>query len=581
MKHHPIRNIVVLVSAASVAAAAFAAPAYALTDINLDERAASSGEVKLANQLDQGAQTDQSDANSDAALPDSEAMPDNPTVELPDQVSSKIADDDTVVSGQYAVTSEGELKNIETGETVTDPELVGTPDAPADPLAKTDGASFIPVDASEVKDKVAANGGDTNAATSNAEGATEESDSAGQTLSEGSADGQTQSQAGQPQSAQSSKATVSGTVRLAALQNKNGAYWGSHKGASAFYAGNGALFVQEAKGVIDVSEHNGVIDWQAVKNAGVDGVIIRIGYGAGNLDVQAKRNVAECKRLGIPFGIYLYSYAYDADFAAREGDSLAKMMQQLGIKNSDLAYPVYYDLEKWTWTHHQPPTKPSDYDDIVNTWYARMKAAGYTNLGVYSYTNYLQGPLNSTNIHAKVSWVAQYASQIDYTDWHSNLRGWQYSSQGQVAGIAGRVDLNAFGYAAMVTIPIYRVYNRNSGLHHYTMNTNEVSMLVKKGWKDEKESFRSVSSGIPVYRVYNPNDGNHLFTMNRNESVHLVSLGWKDEGIAWYVRSQGKQPVYRLYNPNSGEHVFTTNKVEYDKVGKAGWHQEHIAWYSA
>ena len=61
------------------------------------------------------------------------------------------------------------------------------------------------------------------------------------------------------------------------------------------------------------------------------------------------------------------------------------------VRASDLAYPVYYDLEKWTWKGHQPPTDPNVYNDIVNNWYGALQSAGYKNLGVYSYTSYLQG----------------------------------------------------------------------------------------------------------------------------------------------------------------------------------------------
>ena len=81
-------------------------------------------------------------------------MPDNPNATLPETVSENISDDSTVVSENLAVTPEGDVQNIETGETVTDAQLVGTQSQQPDPLAKTDGESFIPVSASDVKDAV-------------------------------------------------------------------------------------------------------------------------------------------------------------------------------------------------------------------------------------------------------------------------------------------------------------------------------------------------------------------------------------------------------------------------------------------
>lgn len=92
---------------------------------------------------------------------------------------------------------------------------------------------------------------------------------------------------------------------------------------------------------------------------------------------------------------------------------------------------------------HTPPTSPSVYDGIVNAWYAKLQAAGYTNLSVYSYTSYLDTALNSANIRNKTRWVASYGARTNFP-FATNDRGWQYTSQGGVAGIQGSVDLNAF-----------------------------------------------------------------------------------------------------------------------------------------
>lgn len=142
-------SAVAVLASMTLVSAVCAAPASALSDVSVDARAnASTDPFKT--------QTISDDTAADA-------MPDNPDAALPDQVSAAIPDDATVVSEDHAVTADGELKNITTGETVTDPALVGTQDSQPDPLAKTDGESFIPVQADEVKQKVAANGGDANA----------------------------------------------------------------------------------------------------------------------------------------------------------------------------------------------------------------------------------------------------------------------------------------------------------------------------------------------------------------------------------------------------------------------------------
>jgi len=323
-----------------------------------------------------------------------DSMPDNPNAKLPDNVSDEISDDATVVSEDLAVTSEGEVKNIETGEIVTDPTLVGTKDQQPDPLAKTNGESFIPVSAEDVKNAVA----DAN-------------------------------------------------VQLSKFEsNEYGAHWGTYNNSKAFFDYQNNLFVQQAKGVIDVSGWQGDIDWAKAKADGVEGVIIRLGYGEGNnADKKAQRNISECKRLGIPFGVYWYSYADTPSIAKEEGTDVVAKLKQFGVNPSDLAYPVYYDLEKWTWEGHKPPTDPNVYNNIVNNWYSALQSAGYKNLGVYSYTSYLQGPLKHADIYAKTTWVAQYGARMGFDSFPTNSRGWQYTSTGKVDGISGNVDMNAFG----------------------------------------------------------------------------------------------------------------------------------------
>lgn len=390
--HHVVK-IVTALSAVALTASVAVTPAYALQDIAIEDAVAQSGPVTADN----GVVMQSDDQTGDQQSQDS--MPDNPNAKLPDTVSGEISDDATVVSEDLAVTPEGEVKNIETGETVTDATLVGTQDQQPDPLAKTNGESFIPVSAEDVKNAVA----DAN-------------------------------------------------VQLSKFEsNEYGAHWGTYDNSKAFFDYQNNLFVQQAKGVIDVSEWQGDIDWAKAKADGVEGVIIRLGYGEGNnADKKAQRNISECKKLGIPFGIYWYSYADTPSIAKGEGADVVAKLKQFGVNASDLAYPVYYDLEKWTWEGHQPPTDPNVYNDIVNNWYSALQSAGYKNLGVYSYTSYLQGPLKHADIYAKTTWVAQYGARMGFDSFPTDSRGWQYTSSGKVDGISGTVDMNAFGNKAYV-----------------------------------------------------------------------------------------------------------------------------------
>lgn len=448
---HHVLKITTALSAVALTASVAVAPAYALQDIAIEDAVAQSGSVTADNGV--VVQSDDQTGDQQSAT----SMPDNPNAKLPDTVSGEISDDATVVSEDLVVTPEGEVKNIETGETVTDATLVGTQDQQPDPLAKTNGESFIPVSAEDVKNAIA----DAN-------------------------------------------------VQLSKFEsNEYGAHWGTYNNTKAFFDYQNNLFVQQAKGVIDVSEWQGDIDWAKAKVDGVEGVIIRLGYGEGNnADKKAQRNISECKKLGIPFGIYWYSYADTPSLAKEEGADVVAKLKQFGVNASDLAYPVYYDLEKWTWKGHQPPTDPNVYNDIVNNWYSALQSAGYKNLGVYSYTSYLQGPLKHADIYAKTAWVAQYGARMGFDSFSINSRGWQYTSSGKVDGISGNVDMNAFGNKAYV-----------NGGHWVTKNGQ------KYWWDSDGSLARSKEIYDPESNAWYWIDSDG--TMAHDKDVYLRSNGGK------------------------------------------------------
>ena len=452
---HHVLKIATALSAVALTASVAVTPAYALQDIAIEDAVAQSGPVTADSGVVMQSDDQPDDQTGDQQLATS--MPDNPNAKLPGTVSGEISDDATVVSEDLAVTSEGEVKNIETGETVTDATLVGTQEQQPDPLAKTNGESFIPVSAEDVKNAVA----DAN-------------------------------------------------VQLSKFEsNEYGAHWGTYNNTKAFFDYQNNLFVQQAKGVIDVSEWQGDIDWAKAKADGVEGVIIRLGYGWGNnADKKAQRNISECKRLGIPFGIYWYSYADTPSIAKEEGADVVAKLKQFGVNPSDLAYPVYYDLEKWTWEGHQPPTDPNVYNDIVNNWYSALQSAGYKNLSVYSYTSYLQGPLKHADIYAKTTWVAQYGARMGFDSFQTNSRGWQYTSSGKVDGISGNVDMNAFGNKAYV-----------NGGHWVTKNGQ------KYWWDSDGSLARSKEIYDPESNAWYWIDSDG--TMAHDKDVYLRSNGGK------------------------------------------------------
>ena len=182
---------------------------------------------------------------------------------------------------------------------------------------------------------------------------------------------------------------------------------------------------------IDVSEHQGVINWEQVKASGmVDFVLIRCGYGRDQTDQDDKqwaRNVSECERLGIPYGVYIYSYATNTERAASEAQHVLRLIQ-----GKNLTYPVYFDMEDVS-------TIGFNYAAIAQTFCNAISAAGY-DVGVYAnlywWNNYLTDPVfNNWD-----RWVAQWESST--CDYQGEYSVWQYTSQGSVPGISGDVDMN-------------------------------------------------------------------------------------------------------------------------------------------
>ena len=482
-------------------------PAYAMQDIAIEDAPSSFA------------------ATVDDAQDLSNSMPDNPNATLPETVSENISDDSTVVSENLAVTPEGDVQNIETGETVTDAQLVGTQSQQPDPLAKTDGESFIPVSALDVKDAV---------------------------------------EQSVKQSVEQSSSKNGATVKLAKFDgNDYGAHWGTYNNTKAFFDYRNNLFVQQAKGVIDVSSWQGDIDWAKAKADGVEGAIIRLGFGWGNdADAKAQRNINECKRLGIPFGIYWYSYAEDASGSRQEGNDVVSKLRQFGVSPNDLKYPVYYDLESWTWTGHTPPTNPNVYNGIVNAWYGALQSGGYQNLGVYSYTSYLQGPLNNANIYAKTRWVAQYGPQMEFTAFGTNDRGWQYTSSGQINGISGSVDMNAFGnktYAqnsasidvrkmSAVSIPNgdYYINVRSKVASSVDIpgasGTDSTAIQLYSGNDSKAQQFTFTKQSDGSYVIINVNSGKALDVRNGAAGNNAVVQQYSANGTnaqRWFIRDSG------------------------------------------
>lgn len=215
--------------------------------------------------------------------------------------------------------------------------------------------------------------------------------------------------------------------------------------------------------VIDISQWQGTIDWNTVA-PNIDGVIIRCGWGSdyiGQDDTFFERNSSECERLGIPYGVYLYSYAQSVDAAKSEAQHVLRL-----ISGKNLSLPVYWDSEE-SGTEYNASAKAMAFCEVIRN-------AGYTP-GVYAslswWNAYLQGVTDVSK------WCARW--QADSPGMQCDI--WQYTSDGNVPGIIGRVDMNE----------CYEVFNM--------LNDSDIDKIVHRVWeyiykRDTDEQDRTLES---------------------------------------------------------------------------------------
>lgn len=197
---------------------------------------------------------------------------------------------------------------------------------------------------------------------------------------------------------------------------------------------------------IDVSKHNGTLDWNRIKASGIEFAIIRVGHGndiPSQDDAQAIRNMNECERLGIPYGVYLYSYALDV----KEAESEAKHMLRM-INGRKPKIGIWFDMEdadNYKSNHGLPLNAANSriYTNICAAFTTAIQAAGYRNVGIYASKSVFDTIIGKEYLQygsIKV-WVAQWADTCTYT---GNYDMWQYTSNGMVDGSSARTDMNYY-----------------------------------------------------------------------------------------------------------------------------------------
>ena len=180
---------------------------------------------------------------------------------------------------------------------------------------------------------------------------------------------------------------------------------------------------------IDVSVWQGNIDFNKVKAAGIDFVIIRAGYGNGNKDKWFEENYRKAKAARLHIGAYWYSYATSAAGAKQEAQSCARV-----LSGKQLDYPVYFDIEE-----KSQLSRGKDFcSSLITEFCTELEKLGYY-AGFYTSLSSLNSVVSDAVKKRFTVWVAQWAGKCSYSGAYGL---WQYSSKGKVSGISGNVDMD-------------------------------------------------------------------------------------------------------------------------------------------
>lgn len=184
---------------------------------------------------------------------------------------------------------------------------------------------------------------------------------------------------------------------------------------------------------IDLSKHNGSIDFARVKESGkADFAILRAGYGklATQKDPQFETYYRCAKSVGIPVGAYWYSYAMSAEEALQEAAACIEC-----IKGKQFEYPIFFDVEE----PKQLALGKDRVTAIIAAFLGKLQAAGYW-VGLYMSASPLSTLVRADVLAAYTVWVAHYG--VSKPAYSGRYEMWQHSANGAVSGITGQVDLD-------------------------------------------------------------------------------------------------------------------------------------------
>ncbi len=275
-----------------------------------------------------------------------------------------------------------------------------------------------------------------------------------------------------------------------------------------------------AKG-IDVSVHNGSIDWSKVANE-VDFAILRIGWEY-TLDTRFVQNAAGCNQYGVPFGVYIYSYAESEAEAIAEAEFVID-----ALKNYDVDLPIFFDIED----ECQSALGATAIQNIVKAFCDTIRDAGYEP-GLYTFLSWFNSYFGGTYYNSLPKWVAQLSSTCSYS---KGLTMWQYSWTGSISGITGDVDCNYYygEFPGKTTDTSYL-----SKCTYYPANldaTVNTAVNMRQYPSTDYTNLGQIPAGeqVHVTGLYKNSYGNYWYQIDRNGTTGYIGAEYADVGSFRY-----------------------------------------------
>lgn len=284
---------------------------------------------------------------------------------------------------------------------------------------------------------------------------------------------------------------------------------------------------------IDVSNHQGSINWQAVKNDGIDFAIIRSSWGWFNEDTMFRANVNGCEAVGLPYGLYHYSYARNLDEAKIEVDGLINL-----AKSCSPSYPIIIDMEDAdNWKARNGNPSNDMLVRILEYQCKRIEEAGYYAM-IYANLDWFKNRLADSRLDRFDKWLAQWY----VNEPAMNCGMWQYGANGRVNGINGEVDVN-FSYNDYP-----RIIKRENNVVIETPK-NEVTYGVHKIKYGETLSKIAEMYNTTPYEL-------KALNLGLIEDINRIQAGWEI-----------KVPTSKIQLPatiQKGDKVQVINAVQYN-----------------